>query len=74
MTIANLLFKAQKYMNAKDILASKGITKWRRREKENKDHPERRNEGKFTHSPQKRSKGQFTNFTPLVMPPSQILM
>ena len=38
-------------MNAEDVLASKGITKRRRREKENEDPPKWRKEGKFTHSP-----------------------
>ena len=49
--IADLLFKAQKYMNAEDVLASQGITKRRRREKKNEDPPKWRKEGQFTHSP-----------------------
>ena len=41
-TMANLLFKAQKYMNVEDVLAFKGITKRSRKEKESEDHPDHR--------------------------------
>ena len=40
--MANLLFKAQKYMNVEDVLAFKGITKRSRKEKESEDHPDHR--------------------------------
>ena len=73
-TMADLLLKAQKYMNAKDVLASKGITKRPRKEKESEDRLDRRKEGKLAHSLPNDYRGHFTNFTPLVMPPSKILM
>ena len=72
--MVDLLFKAQKYMNAKDILASKGITKRLRKEKETEDHSGRKKEGKLAHNLPKDSKGCFPNFTLLVMPSSKILM
>ena len=49
-TMTNLLFKAQKYMNAEDFLASKGNTERPRRENESENHPEHRNEEKFIQS------------------------
>lgn len=39
-------------MNAKNVLASKGITERPRRANESENHPKRRNEGKFIQSQQ----------------------
>lgn len=72
--MVDLLFKAQTYMNAEDVLASKGITKRPRKEKESEDRSGCKKEGKLAHSLPKDSRGCFPNFTPLVMPPSKILM
>ena len=73
-TMANLLFKAQKYMNVEDVLASKWISTRPRKEKESEDRLDHRQEGKLTHSLPKDNRGHFPKFTPLVMPPSKILI
>ena len=73
-TVASLFLKAQKYMNTEDVLASKGIMKRSRKEKENEDRQNRKKEGELTHSPPKDNRGRFSNFTPLVMLPSKIFM
>ena len=73
-TMADLLFKAQKYMNAEDVLAFKGITKRPRKEKESEGYLDYNKKGKLTHSLPKDNRGHFPNFTPLVMSPSKILM
>ena len=73
-TVADLLFKAQKYMNAEDVLAFKGITKRPRKERESEGGLDHNKEGKLTHSLPKDNRGRFPNFTSLLMYPSKILM
>ena len=73
-TMADLLFKAQKYMNVEDVLASKWISKRPRKEKESEDRPYHRKEGKLAHNLPKDNRRHFPKFTPLVMPSSKILI
>ena len=78
-SMADLLFKAQKYMNGEDALNAKGLTgKWKKEEvsdsqgkkNDRKDHSL---ETKASKSSPETSKKRL-NFTPLVIPLDKILM
>ena len=77
--MTDLLFKAQKYMNGKDALAAKGLTRKRKKEEpsdpqgKKKDRKDHSLESKASKSSPKVSKKRL-NFTPLVMLADKILM
>ncbi|XP_075640496.1 uncharacterized protein LOC142612268 [Castanea sativa] len=78
-TVAKLLHKAQKYMNAKDAVLAKEMKGKRKRDEgtnNNRDKKETRGGGqtigKKKELPDRKPK--FTNFTPLIMPIEQVLM
>ena len=60
-TMADLLLKAQKYMNAKDVLATKEIIKRPRKEKESEYRPDRRKRANSHTACQRITKGVSQN-------------
>ena len=78
--VAELLHKAQKYMNAEDVVTTKGVTTKRKRDEGTSYNPNRKKEAQSTgHAANKKRnlldlRPKFTNFTPLVIPIEQILM
>ena len=60
-TMADLLLKAQKYMNAEDVLTAKEITKRPRKKKEIEDHPDRRKRANSHTACQRITKGVSQN-------------
>ena len=79
-TVAELLHKAQKYMNAKDAVIAKGVTTKRKRDEGTSHNPNRKREIRGAgHALDKRKnlldrRLKFTSFTPLVMHIKQVLM
>ena len=79
-TIAELLHKAQKYMNAEDAMLTKEMKGKRKKDEgtsSNRDtKKETRNVGQTTRKKKELPdrKPRFTNFTPLIMPIEQVLM
>ena len=79
-TIAELLRKAQKYMNAKDAVLIKEMKMKRKRDEGTNNNRNKKKEtrsggqttGKKKELPDR--KARFTNFTPLIMPIEQVLM
>ena len=75
-----LLHKAQKYMNAEDVVTAKGVMTKRKWDKGTSHKPDGKEEvqsightaDKKRNHPDRRPK--FTNFTPLVMPIKKVLM
>ena len=79
-TVADLLHKAQKYMNANDAVLAKEMKGKRKRNKgknSNRDKKKETQSGGQTIGKKKvllDRKPKFTNFTPLIMPIEQVLM
>ena len=79
-TVAELLCKAQKYMNAEDAVLAKEMKGKRKRSEGtsgNRDKKkETRNVGQTTRKKKELPdrKPRFTNFPPLIMPIEQVLM
>ena len=79
-TVAELLHKTQKYMNAKDAVIAKGVTTKRKRDEGTSHNPNRKREIRGAgHALDKRKnlldrRLKFTSFTPLVMHIKQVLM
>ena len=79
-TIAELLHKAQKYMNMEDKVLAKEMKGTRKRDKGTSSTHDKKKElqnvgqvtGKMKELPDMKPK--FTNFTPLIMSVEQILM
>ena len=79
-TIAELLRKAQKYMNAKDEVLIKEMKMKRKRDEGTNNNRNKKKEtrsggqttGKKKELPDR--KARFTNFTPLIMPIERVLM
>ncbi|XP_030930932.1 uncharacterized protein LOC115956775 [Quercus lobata] len=78
--VAELLHKAQKYMNAEDIVTAKGVMTKRKWDKGTSHNPDRKNEARsIGHVADKKKnlqdrRSKFTSFTSLVMPIEQVLM
>ena len=78
--VAELLRKAQKYMNAEDTVLTKEMKGKRKRNNGTSDNCDKKNEtrsvgqttGKKKELPDRKPK--ITNFTPLIMPIEQVLM
>ena len=77
-TLTDLLFKAQKYMNGKDPLMTKGMDG--KQQIDDLDEPRHKKKEKKYHSPnQKSEKGSsnllkiMVNFTPLNMPMEKVM-
>jgi len=74
------LHKAQKYMNAEDVVTAKGVITKRKRNEGTCHNPDRKKEARSTRHvvDKKRNlpdrRPNFTNFTPLVIPIKQVLM
>ena len=79
-TVVELLCKAQKYMNAKDVVLTKEMKGNRKRDKGTSSNHDKKKEtrsvGQTTGKKKELSdkKPKFTNFTPLIMPIKQVLM
>ena len=80
-TMVELLFKSQKYMNAKNALMAKGmISKRKKKEEEKDDHQGKKKDRKDQPSSHRSAKStlekpsRMVYFTPLVMPIEQVLM
>ena len=79
-TVAELLHKAQKYMNTEDAVTVKGMTCKRKKDKGTSRKPDKKKEAwNIGHAAEKKKnlsnrRPKFTNFTPLVMPIDQVLM
>ena len=79
-TVADLLHKAQKYMNANDAVLAKEMKGKRKRNKgknSNRDKKKETQSGGQTIGKKKvllDRKPKFTNFTPLIMPIKQVLI
>ena len=79
-TMAELLFKSQKYMNAKNALMAKGMISKIKKEEEKDDHQSKKKDRKDQPSSHRSAKStleklsRMVNFTPLVMPIEQGLM
>ena len=79
-TVAKLLHKAQKYMNAEDAMLAKEMKGKRKRDEVTSSNHNKKKEtrsvrqtiGKKKELPNR--KPRFTNFTPLIMPIEQILI
>ena len=79
-TVAELLHKAQKYMNVEDTVIAKGVTAKRKRDEGTNHNLDKKKEtwgighalDKKKNLPDRRPK--FTSFTPLMMPIKQVLM
>ena len=74
-TMSDVLYKASKYMNAKDALLAQG-EKPKKRERQEDTQQDRRWKMARTGDwrDDRRSTGKFTNFTPLITPIDQVLM
>ena len=78
--VAELLCKAQKYMNAKDVVLVKEMKGKRKRDEGTSSNRDKKNEtqsvGQTTGNKKElpNRKPKFTNFTPLIMPIKQVLM
>ena len=79
-TVAELLHKAQKYMNVENAVIAKGMTTKRKSNERTSHNPNRKKETRGTgHALDKKKnlldqRPKFTSFTPLVMPIEQVLM
>ena len=79
-TVAELLHKAQKYMNAEDVVIAKGVTNKRKRDEGTSHNPDRKKETRgIGHALDKKNnlsdqRPKFTSFTSLVIPIEQVLM
>lgn len=78
--MVELLFKSQKYMNAKNALMAKGMISKRKKEEEKDDHQGKKKDRKDQPSSHRSAKStlekpsRMVYFTPLVMPVEQVLM
>lgn len=78
--VAELLHKAQKYMNVEDVVIAKGLTTKRKRDEGTSHNLDRKKETQGSgHALDKKKnllnqRPKFTSFTPLVMPIKQVLM
>ena len=78
--VAELLHKAQRYMNAKDTVIAKGVMTKRKRDERTSHNPNRKEETQGTGHALDKKKSlpdqrlKFTSFTPLVMPIEQVSM
>ena len=79
-TVAELLYKAQKYMNAEDVVLAKEMKGKRKKDEgtsSNRDKKKKtQNVGRTTGKKKELldRKPKFINFTPLIMPIKQVLM
>ena len=79
-TVADLLQKTQKYMNAKDAVLAKEMKGKRKRDEGTSSNHDKKKETRSVRQTIGKKKGipnrkpKFTNFTPLIMPIEQVMM
>ena len=78
-TVAKLLQKAQKYINAEDVVLARNEGKRKRDKGTSSNHNKKKESRSVGQTTEKKKelldrKPKFTNFTPLIMPIEQVLM